>query len=564
MATANGSNWPCFFPFLEQPDPTDLPERFTFPFHYDPHPLCLKAVKELQAHLSDEEARLAAFGPPADDSSDGRGKMFGVLVVAAPDGTIGYLRAFSGKLGEDYLVKGFVPPVYNLDAPDGFFRKGEAAIDVINRRVAELERAPDYLTAREVYTQLLLKQEEERLALKRELRANKRNRDEKRKALDGHSPKMVKEVLLQLAEESKRDHFREKDQKKAWRIAREKALAKLKGFEEEIKELRRKRKQRSANLQDQLFAEYIFLNQNGQAKGLGEIFLQTTLRTPPAGAGECAAPKLLQYAFRAELRPLALAEFWWGSSPTTVVRHHGSFYPACRGKCEPILGHMLGGILIDPDPFRRNPAAGKSLEFLYEDEQIIVVNKPAEFLSVPGRHIEDSVWLRIKAHCPDASGPLIVHRLDMSTSGLMVIAKTMASYLHLQRQFAERKVRKRYVALLGGLTAQTEGLVELPLLPDYNERPRQRVCHVKGKAAKTRWELIGREDGFTRVYFYPETGRTHQLRVHAAHIDGLGIPIRGDDLYGQSEDRLYLHAEQLRFTHPETEKEVVMHCNCPF
>jgi tRNA pseudouridine32 synthase / 23S rRNA pseudouridine746 synthase len=222
------------------------------------------------------------------------------------------------------------------------------------------------------------------------------------------------------------------------------------------------------------------------------------------------------------------------------------------------LAHMLQGIDMDPNPMLLNPAEGKDIGTVYEDEDIVVVNKPAEFLSVPGKNIEDSVWMRMKDQLQYVSGPLVVHRLDMSTSGLMIIAKSKEVHKFVQRQFINRKVTKRYVAILDGIVPMDQGLIDLPLRVDLDNRPQQLVCYEHGKSAQTRWEVVGRKDGRTRIHFYPITGRTHQLRVHSAHPLGLNIPIVGDDLYGTKSDRLYLHAEHLEFVHPRTRKLITI------
>ena len=295
-----------------------------------------------------------------------------------------------------------------------------------------------------------------------------------------------------------------------------------------------------------------------------DIFRNRVIDVPPSGTGDCAAPKMLQYAFSNGLTPVAMAEFWWGKSPNSEVRKHGNFYSACRGKCEPVLGHMLQGIDVDPNPFLTNQAIGKTLETIYEDEYICVINKPTEFLSGPGKHVTDSVQERMKDKYPESTGPLIVHRLDMSTSGLLVIGKTKEIYTQLQLQFVKRTVKKRYIALLDGVVANDEGYIDLPLQLDINNRPYQKVEYEFGKSARTRFEVIERKAGKTKIYFYPITGRTHQLRVHAAHVDGLNAPIVGDDLYGVKGDRLHLHAESIMFTHPVTGEEVTLSVEAEF
>ena len=225
------------------------------------------------------------------------------------------------------------------------------------------------------------------------------------------------------------------------------------------------------------------------------------------------SPKLLQYAFQHQMKPIAMAEFWWGQSPETSIRKHKYFYPACIGKCKPILTHMLEGILTDENPMLQNPAAGKVIETVYEDEHLLVVNKPAEFLSVPGRNIKDSVANRMKEKFPDATGPLVVHRLDMSTSGLMLIAKTQEVHKYLQYQFIKRIIKKRYVAVLDGMVEGEEGTIDLPLYPDWDNRPRQMVDYENGKSGRTHWKVISHNNKQTRIYFFPVTGRTHQLRA---------------------------------------------------
>ena len=310
----------------------------------------------------------------------------------------------------------------------------------------------------------------------------------------------------------------------------------------------------SNNIQNQLFDQYHFLDANGKTKSVLQLFEHVENGKPPSGAGECCAPKLLQYAYQYHLKPIAMAEFWWGASPASEIRKHKLFYPACRGKCEPILGHMLQGLEVDPNPMKENPAEGKELEIIYEDDEIVVVNKPAEFLSVPGKTISDSVLKRMEAYLPDATGPLLVHRLDMSTSGILLVAKNKEAHEYLQDQFIRRIVKKRYVALLDGELSEKSGVVDLPLRVDLDDRPRQLVCYEYGKSAKTEWELIEVKNGKSKVYFYPLTGRTHQLRVHAAHPNGLNMPITGDDLYGRKADRLHLHAEQLTFKHPKSKE----------
>jgi tRNA pseudouridine32 synthase/23S rRNA pseudouridine746 synthase len=330
---------------------------------------------------------------------------------------------------------------------------------------------------------------------------------------------------------------------------------KLAQYEADIETLKNERKERSAALQQQLFGQYVFLNKDGKSKSLKEIFSLTAFGKPPAAAGECATPKLLQFAFAKGYKPLAMAEFWWGAAPKSEIRKHKHFYPACTGKCKPILAHMLEGMPVDENPFLRTPEESSQLEIVYNDESFIVVNKPAGLRSVPGVDIRDSVYTRLK-HVLGDTEPLIVHRLDMDTSGLLVVAKTQEAHKHIQRQFLQRTVSKRYRALLSKVIDQSEGEIGLPLCADLFNRPRQLVCFKTGKKSITRWKVIKRYEAMTKVDFWPLTGRTHQLRMHSAHELGLNAPIVGDDLYGTASERMCLHAAHLEFMHPKTKEKI--------
>ena len=293
------------------------------------------------------------------------------------------------------------------------------------------------------------------------------------------------------------------------------------------------------------------LNYRGEVKTLCDIFEQTVHKTPPAGAGECAAPKLLQQAYLHHWKPIAMAEFWWGNSPKNEVRHHGYYYPACKGKCEPILRHMLQGLEVEANPMQQEAErSNEKLNIVYEDQWLLIINKPAGMLSVPGKERQTSIYDLARKAYPEADGPMIVHRLDMATSGLLIIAKDKKTHQHLQAQFKNRSIRKKYIALLDGIVPEDEGTIELPLCPNPLDRPRQMVDTQYGKPAITYYQVLERTDKYTRIAFYPHTGRTHQLRVHAAHPSGLHYPIIGDELYGKKDKRLYLHAESIEFTHP--------------
>ncbi|MCG8327967.1 MAG: pseudouridine synthase [Chitinophagales bacterium] len=537
-------------------DDIPLPQRFPFPFHYEPHSIAQTACRQLQSYLTNQTDWEYDFGID-DSSTSGQGKMFGILVVQKTEGQLGFLAAFSGKLGTTSDVPPFVPPFYDRFDEQGWFRQGEEALNEMNRKIKVLEQTPDFLELQEQYKNLCTQRDKEVEECRIQVRQAKQNRNKRRQEANG---KLEAEALLKLEEalrqESIRFHFILKDLKRNWRSRLETKEQELEQHKIVIGALKKKRKQQSAALQQRLFDQYQFLNQKGKTRGLSSIFQETVFQIPPSGAGDCAAPKLLQFAFQNNLQPIAMAEFWWGISPKSAIRKHGQFYPACRGKCEPILKHMLDGMEVEENPIVHAFTPVDKLDIVYEDEYLMLINKPAGFLSVPGKTWTDSVYLRIRQAYPHADGPLLVHRLDMATSGLILIAKASEIHKKLQQQFIKRTVKKRYTALLDGLLDIEEGTIDLPLRVDLEDRPRQLVCFEHGKAARTHWKVVGQEDGKTRIHFFPVTGRTHQLRVHAAHPMGLNTPIVGDKLYGISAERLFLHAEELSFVHPVLQEEM--------
>jgi len=553
-----------FTSFKESIDLYDLPKRFTFPFYYQPHPLCLLAVKQLQEYLETQQDWQHDFGL-AGESETAVGKMFGVLLVQNKQGDIGYLSAFSGKVADSNHLSHFVPPVFDMLEQGGFFRTGQDELTLFSEQIKCLESNPKIAE----YAQILSVEVESSAKQIQDHRAGmiigRKDRKERRTlaeaTLDKDDFLKVKETL---SKESIQQKNKLRDLTFYWDERIQIATDKLHSITNEITALKKQRKDFSHSLQQQLFDSYRFLNKEGDYKNLRDMFKDTPQQVPPAGAGECAAPKLLNYAFNNGFKPLAMAEFWWGGSPKSEIRKHQQFYAACLGKCEPILRHMLEGIKLDDNPLLNNPAEGKTIDIVYQDDVMVIINKPAEFLSVPGKNIEDSVYLRMKQSFPNATGPLIVHRLDMSTSGLMVIALNKDVHKKLQKQFINRTVKKRYVALLEGLLKQQEGLIDLPLRVDLDDRPRQLVCYEYGKAAKTKWQVIEQKNNQSKVYFYPITGRTHQLRVHSAHIKGLNTPIVGDDLYGKKSNRLHLHAETLELTHPITRELMLFQIEADF
>ena len=521
-----------------------LPERFTYPFCYTPHPLCILAAKEVQSYLTRQTAWKDELR---------QGKMFGVLIVQTEHGETGYLAAFSGILAGKNLHPFFVPPVYDLLQPQGFFKIEEENISSINRNIRQLENDKAYAALSAELARTIQSAENILATAKAQLKEAKTAREQRRKEKELNAQEeaeLIRESQFQKAEYKRLE--------RSWKARITTLQTQTEDWERRISALKSERKTRSAALQQKLFEQFGMLNYRGEVKNLCEIFGQTVHKTPPAGAGECAAPKLLQQAYLHGWKPIAMAEFWWGDSPKTEIRHHGHYYPACKGKCEPILQHMLQGLQVEENPMlKRMQVPSKNLEIVYEDPWLSVINKPAGILSVPGKEDAVSVYSLMREQYPEADGPLTVHRLDMATSGLMLIAKTKRVHQNLQAQFKNRLVRKRYVALLEGIVPKDKGTIELPLCLNPLDRPRQMVHTEHGKPAITDYQVLERLDGKrTRIAFYPRTGRTHQLRIHAAHPLGLHCPIIGDELYGEKADRLYLHAEYLEFTHPITGETV--------
>lgn len=504
------------------------PTLFTYPFHYTPHPLCRIAAEEVQTYIASRMEWQEELS---------RGKMFGVLVVES-EGEMGFVAAFSGNLAGSNDHEYFVPAVYDMLRPGEFFKRGEVDISAINQRIKTLEASEVYLAAKsnladaECECEAVLKAIKQRLKEGKELRAMQR------------AEGLYSEAELILA--SQRENAEAQREKRAAKERVERAAVHLATLQAEIDELKEERQQRSAELQMMIFREFRMLNAEGVERDLCDLFAPTAQQVPPAGAGECAAPKLLQYAYKMGMRPIAMAEFWWGTSPKGEVRQHGLFYPACNGKCKPILEHMLVGLEVEPNPLKE--IAPPEPKVVWEDGDIVVIDKPSGMLSVRGKSGVRSAEEWATERYPEA---MIVHRLDQSTSGILVIAKHKVAHEALQKQFISRTVKKSYVALLEGVVTTKQGEIRLPLKLDYENRPRQMVAE-DGRAAHTIFEVEGYVDGSTRIRFYPVTGRTHQLRVHAAHAEGLNTPIVGDDIYGTSAERLMLHAETIEFEHPTT------------
>lgn len=542
----------------------ELPEKFTYPFYYIPHPLVKLATEDLQNYLENDFKVDHNFGHTDEPKDNAIGKMFGVLIVQDKNKKIGYLSAFSGKVANNNHHEKFVPPVFDMLTEGSFFNEGVVPINEINQKIKVLENDEEYLNQKKYYEEILEESVNSIADFRQIMRANKAERRKIRQ----EKKLIVNEVEYQIIEadlikQSHRDQHMLRVLTEDWNQKLEEIQTKIYFFEEQITQLKTERKERSSALQNRLFESYSFLNTKGEVKHLRDIFEETIFERPPAGAGECSTPKLLQYAYLNQLKPLAFAEFWWGASPKSEIRRHKYFYPACSGKCRPILKHMLDGIEIEENPLLINLARDKQLKIIYEDDDLVVVNKPVELLSVPGIEIQDSVYSRLQDLLKGIE-PLIIHRLDMSTSGLLVVAKTKETHKHIQRQFLQKKVNKRYTALLSERIEGDEGVIELPLRLDPLDRPRQIVCFEKGKKSRTEWKVIEKQENTTKIHFWPITGRTHQLRVHAAHKLGLNAPIVGDDLYGIVKDRLYLHAGLLEFIHPKTKEKMKFEIEADF
>ena len=505
----------------------ELPEQLNNPFCYEPHPLCVEAARRVCKHLQESPLKMEVD----------EGKMLGVLVCLSKEGELGFLAAYSGQLGGRADWTWFVPAVFDYLQPDGYFKQEEARISAINKRINEGR------TTDEEVTRLRNEAEQEISDYKQLMREAKARRDALRGL--GHDDELIRESQYQKAE------LRRLKLRWAERIA--KAEEPLKAAAQTLEALKTERRQRSEALQRWLFDHFVMLNSKGEGRTLTEIFRHTPQQVPPSGAGECCAPKLLQYAFQHDLRPLAIAEFWQGRSPKMEVRHHGQFYPACRGKCKPILEWMLGSKEESSygEESRWNDYA---LPILHEEEgSFVVVDKPSGLLSVPGLTGEESVESLLRRDYPEV---MMVHRLDQDTSGLMVVALNKEAYHNLQRQFYARTIFKQYIALVESspslMGRATKGTISLPLRPDITDRPRQMVDFEHGKEAVTDYEIVSREGNYVRIALTPHTGRTHQLRMHCAHELGLGAPIVGDRLYGKPTQRLCLHAAELAFNDPLT------------
>lgn len=544
----------------------DFPERMNNPLDYQPHPLCIAVCKELQTYLSEREDWREEID---------KGKMFGVLIVenaqpASGAPKIGYLAAYSGQIGGRSDWDDFVPAVFDYLQPDGYFKTHEAEISGINQSIRKLEANTHMKEAKGLILQLQEERKHTIAAYQEKIKKAKAKRDARREA-GSLNPEEEAEMV-------KESQFMKAELRRLKKSLSEKTSleTEYEAYQADILSLKQLRKTLSDALQQWLFSQFRMQNHEGESKDLLEIFRDAALRdypqatiatsriaalkmVPPAGSGECCEPKLLQYAYSLGYKPLQMAMFWWGESPKEEIRHHLHFYPACNGKCKPILQWMLPASTFEPAAV--DLSLYNKVETLYEDREIAVIHKPEGLLSVPGKDAaQPSVHALMRSKYPEATGPLIVHRLDMSTSGVMMIAKTEFAYHRLQKAFLNHQIQKKYVAIISGKVIPEKGIISLPLMPDYLDRPRQIVDHEQGKEAITEYEVLETvDDSHLRIALYPKTGRTHQLRVHCAHQEGLKAPILGDPLYGNEKAaRLHLHAEEITFEHPLTGKKMTI------
>ncbi len=534
--------------------------HFTNPFAYIPTAECVTAAAAVRAYVS------SAHPEWADELS--LGKMFGVLVCKSPDGETGFLAAFSGTVAGRLTHEWFVPPVLDFERPDGVFKTEEGAISEINRQINLLASAPDFTEAKGKLSELRALADAEIRKAKDDYALHRQERRELRSQHPDKADELDRQSQFEKAEIKRLS--------KRWeeRIAELQSVVYAK--DGQIKNLKEERVRRSNVLQRWLFSRMRLHCADGCVVSVHDIFSRFTHTVPPSGSGDCCAPRLLNFAFANGFRPISMAEFWVGQSPRGEIRVDGQFYPACQPKCAPLLRRMLMGSDFEPDQSQialrlvssQKDAADCAIEVLWEDDWLLAVNKPSGLITVSDNPGIDSLMRRVLALRPDITGPGYVHRLDQPTSGIVLIAKDKSTHQLMQSLFESRQVKKRYVALLDGRPKQLSGEVSLPLLPNPDDRPRQMVDFIRGKAAVTIYEVkksLSDSHGQMRtlIFFYPQTGRTHQLRVHAASPLGLGCPIVGDNLYGRLAERLMLHADRVEFTHPRTSCEVVVSCPAP-
>lgn len=510
------------------------PAMFPSPFdEIGPHLLAQQAASALQqALVINDEAE---------------GKVFGVLVVEMADGAFGYLRAFSGKWGSAWHVEGFAPPLFDVSERAQLEAVSDAVIKPLAAQLEILATSPELLEKQRALQALEREQQKQRAELKARLTQNRAQRATLRAAGGGSSAQA--DALSRADGALKRGLLQQQVQR--WAQLQQ-AVARL---ERRVAAARRLLSFVSSKIVREIIALPRVTNAKGESKPVSALFS----KDPPGGVGECAAPKLLAEAYRRGLKPVALAEFWWGPTQATG-RVRGAYVPACKLKCGPLLPFMLEGLEVSsPRRVSSRLPRDAPLRVVYEDRHLRVIEKPEGLLSVSGR--EPTHLDAVETRMP---GTWVVHRLDLDTSGLLVLALDALSHVALQQQFSRRAVVKRYVAVVEGVVSQDRGTIDLPLRVDVDDRPRQIHDPLRGKPALTHWQILHRDAWRTRLALYPVTGRTHQLRVHCAHPLGLATPIVGDRLYGHPAPRLLLHCAGLEFTHPVTGAQLTFEASPPF
>ena len=523
-----------------------VPTELNYPFYYEPHELIKIAAMEVQEKIETYNWS-HDFGI---NSLNGIGKMFGILIVKDIDEKLFYLCSHSGKLNDspNFLI----PIINNMELYINEYQEEKEEI----HQLTHLIDMNQSITEKEVLKEKLRDFKNTKTntlkILKAQIKINKEKRDSIR-ANQIQSDLTEKDLII----ESINDRKKYKEVATEWSEKIKKIEDRIESIENQNKELKEKRNKKSYHLHKKLFSKYTLSNFRGENKSLFDIFSSPKTELPPGGAGDCAAPRLLQFAYKNHLTPIAIGEFWWGRPHSSKIRKHKEFYPACTQKCKPILNHMLKGLSVEANPMEINPASNKKMKIIYEDNDLAIISKPSGLLSTPGKNIKDSVQTRCELSYTDNTGPFIIHRLDQCTSGLMIIAKNKSSHAFIQKQFLKRTIKKEYIALLYGKIEKKSGEIDLPLIGDIENLPNQKVCFDYGKKSITHFEFIKYIGNNSLVSLFPKTGRTHQLRVHMAHEKGLNHPIIGDDLYGVKANRLHLHARKIEFIHPRT-KEIVI------
>ena len=549
------------------------------PFYYTPSARCEEAVSSL--------LEIIRLHPEWNEEVRG-GKTFGVLITESET-----LFAYSGQMLGRYDIEGFVPPVFDYLDEKGYFKIHEAEIVNINKEIDRLSASDELHQAREA----LYDAEKAKPIL-----PPSRNIDPASEEYEAY----CRERQFEKGEYRR--------QKAVWNEKVAECRNALQTIQERITSLKQERKHKSDYLQHWLFENFVMLNANGEKKNLLDIFAEWAERTgskciiPPSGSGECCAPKLLQYAYIKGLKPVEIAEICPSPALWAGEGLSFSFRPACQSRCKPILDWMLQGLEVEANPLEE-PEQRTTLPILFENDSIIVVDKPAGMLSVPGKSKRKSALDILRDMRPDCPDLIMAHRLDMQTSGVLIAAKTMEVYKEVQKMWNNKQLQpltyptgilsprgeekvtnetlkdapqrkkvisssplgermpvgqvrgfKTYFALLEGILPMpvgTKGEISLPLSSDYLNRPCQKVDYENGKEAITLYEVMGEVEvegqKRTLMKLNPVTGRTHQLRVHCAHPNGLGMPILGDDLYGKHAKRLYLHAQEISPLSPQGE-----------